>query len=83
MKLGLEKLGRLAVCRGIGLAPLVHSQGKDCMRPARLVIQVMSSNSPVAVSCLQQLSNVCLCLDLNFPAALQHSKSKPESDLPG
>ena len=41
VELRLEELGGFAICRGVWLAPLVHSQGENSMRPAGLLIQVM------------------------------------------
>lgn len=67
VQLGLEELGCLAVCCCSGLAPLLQCQCEDSMGSARGVIQIVGSNSPVSIPCLQQLSNICLCLDLHFP----------------
>ena len=69
VQLGLQELGCLAVCRCGRLAPLLQCQCEDGMGSTRGIIQVVGSNSPVSIPCLQQLSNVCLCLDLHFPTA--------------
>lgn len=75
MKLGFEVLGCFAVCRRIGLAPLVNCQGEDGVRSAGLLVQVVGSHRSVTVSGLQQLCYICFCLDLNFPAQVQLSMS--------
>ncbi len=72
VQLGLQELGSFAVRGRIWLAPLLQSEREDGMRPAGRIIQVVGSHSPVPVASFQQLSNVCLCLHLYFPA---HSKT--------